>query len=148
MSNEASLASEALLMDPACRNENWFHLRDGGCSVIANKQSIREILSIRTPVTWTAPSTVPPEFCPIGDEAQALSTAASGTCISSSKPSPCCSWGLNQLSGSFSFSLLDLWYLSIILDWFAESLHSQVSSIRSGSRLKAEGVSMINLEAN
>lgn len=146
MSNEASLATEALLMDPACRNENWFHLRGGGCSVISNKQSVREILSIRTLVTWTAPSTVPPEFCLVRDEAQALNTAASGTCISSSKPSPCCSWGLNQFSGSLS--LLDLWYLSIILDLFAESLHSQVSSIRSGSRLKAEGVSMIKLEAN
>lgn len=114
-------------------------------SHLKQAEGVREILSIRTPVTWTASSKVPPEFCPIKNEAQGLNTAALGSCISSNQLSPCCFWGLNQFLGTLSFfSLFDLCYMRE----FAESLHSQVNSIRSGSRLKAEEVPMTKLEAN
>lgn len=73
------------------------------------------------------------------DEPQTLNTAASG------KPQPKVLLEQSQLWESLT-SLFSLWYLSIILDLFAEALHSQTSSIRSSLRLKADP--MTRLKAN
>lgn len=128
LSNGASPASEALFMDSTC------HMRTGfpqGAEGVQQSQSGRRVLERHDLSGYQSQGQL--RFQCLQKLVPLSRSPRHSTQQPRANPSSRCSWGLSQLWESIS-SLFNLWYLSIILDLFAETLHFQISSVRPSPR--------------
>lgn len=135
MSNGASPVSEALFMDSTCQMRTGF---PQGVEGVQQSQLGRMVLERHDLSGYQSQGQL--SFPCFQKHVPLSRSPRHCTQQPPANPSSRCSWGLSQLWESIS-SLFNLWYLSIILDLFAETLHSQISSVRPSPRLKAEEIS-------